>query len=292
MITTASSPTVALRRLEWDSLHFGVPVAELPSPDMKDEDLRSVLTAARAEGLHLVYWASHRERILPADLLVEFHGLAVNHRVKFVAPLANLEPRPSGSGVIAEGDVISARLWRDAPRRDSRRGASCHNEASPSYIVGELPRGSASRELLQLSIVAGGHSRFQIDPRIPADKFRELYEVWMNRSTLHELADVVLVATPPDAPDDFVGVITLSETAGAGQIGLLAVHENHRGRGVATLLMTAAHDWLRRRGATEMSVVTQLENRAACGLYSRWNCETVEVRHWFHFWPQAAEEER
>ncbi len=291
MFTVTSSPTVALRRLEWDTLHFGVPVAELPSPDMNDEDLRSVLTAARADGLHLVYWATHRERTLPADLLGKFHGLVVNHRVRFVGSLSNGEPRPLGSGVFDDRQLETT-LWRDAPRRDSRRGASCHIAASPSYCVGGFPRGPASRELLQLSIVAGGHSRFQIDPRIPADKFRELYEVWMNRSTLRELADVVLVATPSNAPDDFVGVITLSETAGAGQIGLLAVREDHRGQGVATLLMAAAHDWLRGRGATEMNVVTQLENHEACTLYSRWNCEVVEVRQWFHFWPQGADEGR
>ncbi|MFM9962918.1 MAG: GNAT family N-acetyltransferase, partial [Planctomycetaceae bacterium] len=167
----------------------------------------------------------------------------------------------------------------------SRRGASRHNPL-PLYRVVELPRGAASRELLDLAIVAGGHSRFQLDPRILADKFRGLYETWMNRSTLLELADVVLVATPPDASDDFVGMITLSETAGAGQIGLLAVRDDHRGRGVATLLLTVAHDWLRHRGATELSVVTQLENREACGLYSRWGCEIAEVRRWFHFWVQ------
>ena len=271
MLTATSLPTIALRRLEWDSLHFGVPVAELPSPDLSDEDLRGVLTVARAEGLHLVCWASHRERILPADLLVEFHGLAVNHRVKFVASLNDLPPRQT---------LTPPRSPILSPAR------------SVPYRIGEFPRGPASRQLLQLSIVAGGDSRFQVDPRIPADKFRELYEVWMNRSTLRELADVVLVATPPDASDDFVGVITLSETDGAGQIGLLAVREDHRGRGVAMLLMTAAHDWFRRRGAGAMSVVTQLENSAACGLYSRWNFEAVEVRQWFHFWPQGADEGR
>ena len=277
MFPATSLPTVALCRLEWDSLHFGVPVAELPSPEMSDEDLRVALTTARAEGLHLVYWAAHRERTLSADLMVEFHGLAVNHRVRFIAILKNHEPRPSSSGLFDDRQPLS-----------HGRGS----KTSSSYRVGELPRGPASKELLQLSIVAGGHSRFQVDPRIPAGKFRELYEVWMNRSTRRELADVVLVATPSNAPDDFVGVITLSETAGAGQIGLLAVHEDHRGQGVATLLMTAAHDWLRQRDATELSVVTQLENREACALYSRWNCEAVEVRQWFHFWPQFADEGR
>ncbi len=275
MLTTASSPTVALRRLEWDTAHFGVAVAELPSPDLNDEELRNELTAARAEGLHLVYWATHRERNLPADLLSEFHGLAVNHRVKFATELSKLEPRPSGSGVLNERQ----------PLPDGRG-----SEQSSSYRVGEFPRGPATKGLLELAIVAGGHSRFQVDPRIPAGRFRGLYETWMNRSTLHELADVVLIATPSDAPNDFVGTITLSETAGAGQIGLLAVHENHRGRGVAKQLMTAAHNWLRQRGATELSVVTQLENREACGLYLRWNCAAVEVRKWFHFWPQGADE--
>ena len=261
MITTAISPTVSMRRLEWDSLHFGVPVAELSSPDLNDEDLRGVLTAARTDGLHLIYWATHRERTLPPDLLCEFHGLAVNHRVKFVAAL-NDPP-----------------LAREPAR-------------SVPYRIGEFPRGTACRELLDLAIVAGRHSRFQVDRRIPNDKFCGLYETWMNRSTLRELADVVLVATPPAAEDEFVGMITLSETAGAGKIGLIGVRDDHRGQGVAAQLITAACNWLRRRGASKMSVVTQLENRAECELYSRWKYGVVEVRHWFHFRPQGDEDFR
>ena len=299
MLTSTSSPTVALRRLEWDSLHFGVPVAELPSPDLNDEDLRNVLTTARAEGLHLVYWAAHRERTLPADLLVEFHGLAVNHRVKFVAHLNDLLQNQTLASGAASAPRFAAGLATTGQNATTGQSAttggltpprspSLSSARSASYRIGEFPRGPASRELLQLSIVAGGNSRFQVDPRIPADKFRELYEVWMNRSTLRELADVVLVATPTDASDDFVGVITLSATEGAGQIGLLAVREDHRGQGVATLLMAAAHDWLRRQDVAQTSVVTQLENLAACGLYSRWNYEIVEVRKWFHFWCQDA----
>ena len=261
MIITATSPAVSMRRLEWDSAHFGVPVAEIPSPDLTDDELRDVLAAARDEGVSLLYWATRRDRTLPPDLLSEFHGLTANHRVKFVAPA---EPETAGSTPTTRG-------------------------TQPAYRVFEWPRGAATRGLLDLSIVAGGHSRFQVDQRIPVEKFHGLYETWMTRSTLHELADVVLVAAPLDAADDLVGTITLSETAGAGQIGLLAVREDHRARGVATLLMTAAHNWLRLRGATELTVVTQLENYAACQLYSRWNCELAEVRLWFHFWPQLAE---
>ena len=277
MLTTANSPTVALRRLEWDTSHFGIAVAELSSPDLNDDDLRNLLTAARAERMHVVDGATHRERTLPADLLHEFHGLAVNHRVKFVAPLV--------SEAVSSETLNRTPEARAFPNAQTF-GVRSNDRAEVPYRIDEFPRGPAPSDLLELSIVAGGHSRFQVDPRIPAGRFRGLYETWMNRSTLHELADVVLVATPSDAPEDFVGTITLSETAGSGQIGLLAVHENHRGRGVATQLMKAAHDWLQQRRATELVVVTQLENREACGLYSRWNCEAVEVRKWFHFWVQ------
>jgi GNAT superfamily N-acetyltransferase len=254
MITAASSSAASLRRLNWDTAHFGIPVAEIAAPDLTNDELRTALTTARADGLQLVYWATHRHRELPTDLLHEFQGLAVNHRVKFAASL----------------DLIGQR----------RSNLSCGD------TVREFPRGPATRELLDLAVVAGGHSRFQVDPRIPDVQFRQLYETWMKRSTMQELADVVMVAVPQGCADEIVGTITLSETAGAGQIGLLAVREDHRGKGVATRLMTAAHEWLRQRGASELNVVTQLENREACGLHSRWNCEVVEVRLWFHFWPQ------
>lgn len=244
-----------LRHLDWDSTHFGADVAEITSPDLTEEQLAEALSAARRAHYRVVYWATHTGRTL-ARQFNEFCATPVNHRVQFSVNLqavpANQDARPSANG----------------------------------FRIAVFPQGPANQALENLSILAGTHSRFRVDPRIPTDGFRSLYRIWANRSTLHELADVVLVATPSNSIslDEVIGFITVAQTASSGQIGLIAVHPDHQGQGIASRLMAAAHDWLRDRGVTEVSVVTQLENRDACRLYSRWNYEPVETQQWFHFW--------
>jgi RimJ/RimL family protein N-acetyltransferase len=39
------------------------------------------------------------------------------------------------------------------------------------------------------------------------------------------------------------------------------------------------------RGASRVTVVTQLENQAACRLYTRCGYQHAEVRDRYHFWP-------
>ena len=49
--------------------------------------------------------------------------------------------------------------------------------------VSEWPAGPTCEALLELALVAGEHSRFRLDPRIPEDRFVALYHRWMARST-------------------------------------------------------------------------------------------------------------
>lgn len=255
MFSLADASNTVIRQLEWDMHHFGFPVAEIACADLTDDQLSAALNIARRDGVQLVYWSAFADRMLNRELLEEFDGRPVNHRVRFLTQLTNTPP-------------------------------PCGRMQDPPYAVRIFPRCQVPRTLLDLAVVAGGHSRFYVDSRIPSEKFRELYEIWMTRSVLRELADTVLVAAPEANSNEIVGTITLSQTAGAGQIGLLAVREDHRGQGVGTRLMAAAHEWLRERGVAEVNVVTQLENREACGLYSRWGYKIAEVRQMFHFWPQ------
>jgi dTDP-4-amino-4,6-dideoxy-D-galactose acyltransferase len=244
-----------LKFLDWDSRHFGFPVARITAPDLDDGALAKVLHAARRNSAVLVYWTTRSKRPVSAALLREFSGTQVDRRATFVAEL------PAAVPTIAGGGPASFRLW-------------------------EYPKGPASEPLVALAIGAGILSRFNVDPRFPRDKFESLYATWIKRSTRGELADAVWVASPSGEDAALVGMVTVSVSGGAGQINLISVACNARGRGVGRLLMECAHYWLIGRGATRASVVTQLANRPACRLYERAGYTLRDVERCFHFWPQ------
>jgi GNAT superfamily N-acetyltransferase len=158
--------------------------------------------------------------------------------------------------------------------------------ASSGFRIVEYPCVPATNRLLTLAVAAGHLSRFNVDPHIPKEKFASLYHTWMQRSTLRELADIVLVVTATGVNDDFAGFITASEVDAGGKIGLIAVLDAFQGKGVGSLLMRAIHQWMIGRNAKQSIVVTQLANIAACKLYERLEYHLIDVQHYYHFWPQ------
>lgn len=247
-----------VRTLPWDSAHFGFKVGEIVSPALGEDELAAALSWAREARYRLVYWSTQPSRRLPVRF-DDFGATPVNHRVQYSTDLSS--DQTESNTFALDGGL---------------RIVSC-------------PSGPAGQTLEELAILAGAHSRFHVDPRIPVDRFESLYRIWVNRSTRRELADEVLVATPSGAMKEAIGFITVSRTSDCGQIGLVAVHPHHQGRGVGSLLMTKSHDWMRRHGVRTVSVVTQLENVPACRLYSRWNYTPAHAQAWFHFWLDSGE---
>jgi dTDP-4-amino-4,6-dideoxy-D-galactose acyltransferase len=241
--------------LDWDSRHFGFPVARIIAPDLDDVALAKVLGAARRKAAVLVYWATRSERPVSELLLREFSGTRVDRKATFVAKLPLVVPMPRGA------DPASFRLW-------------------------EYPRGPACEQLVTLAIGAGVLSRFNVDPWFPKNKFESLYRTWIERSVLGELADAVWVASRLGDDDALVGMVTVSVSGATGQIGLISVLDSARGRGVGRLLMEKAHHWLIGQSAIRATVVTQLANQPACRLYEQVGYTLHDVERWYHFWPQ------
>jgi dTDP-4-amino-4,6-dideoxy-D-galactose acyltransferase len=187
-------------------------------------------------------------------VLREFSGLRADRKATYTASLSGQKPEAGAAG----------------------------------HIVSEARRELPSSRLIDLSVAAGAFSRFRLDPRIPAQAFARLYQTWITRACLGELADRVLVASRSEKVDEPMGLITMSAGEGAGSIGLVAVAEEERGRGVGTLLMRAAHDWLARRGCNTVSVATQLDNRPACRLYEKCGYRLTDCESRYHFWPQES----
>lgn len=130
-------------------------------------------------------------------------------------------------------------------------------------------------------------TRFFSDSRFPRSKAEELYATWI-RLECEGKADQVLVAGSVEgAPLGYVSCHYDPESS-SGQIGLFATHESIRGRGVGKRLVGAAFEWFSKKGAQEISVVTQGRNIAAQRLYQGCGFRTAEVQLWLHKWIPAA----
>lgn len=129
-----------------------------------------------------------------------------------------------------------------------------------------------------LALASGIHSRFRLDPRIPSSVFEELFLQWIRRSLRKEIADAVLVSAGDSS------LVTLKMENDGAAIGLLAVEEQHRRRGLGRALLAASEAWALDRGADCLKVVTQGGNDAACALYLSAGFTVAREEALFHLW--------
>lgn len=141
--------------------------------------------------------------------------------------------------------------------------------------LSDLPR------LRALSLQSAQFSRFRTDPAMPTDAWVRLYERWADNSLAGTMADAVLVAR---FAGEVVGMLTVGCREGAGTIGLFAVDEAVRGRGLGTALLDRGSAWFSEQGCTTASVVTQGDNLAAQRLYERAGYDIIEVTDVYHLW--------
>lgn len=250
MASVPSSPS-PLQCLDWDTALFGWKTARLIEPRLSSEQLLRHLAEARNEGVRLVYWCAADGCQPCVDVLETWSGSLVDRKATFRLDLARR------IGPIGRGDQ--------------------------TVRIDDHPRCEASPELVELAIGAGQCSRFRRDPRIPQAAFRQLYEAWIQRSVAGEIADRVFVASRGEVGP--IGLVTVVRRGDSGAIGLVSVAASSRRQGIGGLLVNQALDWIESSGMSSATVVTQLDNAAACRLYERLHFERSDVTHVYHFWP-------
>lgn len=240
---------IALNHRAWDTQHFGYPVASITNSALEPEAVKRALHAAQKQGYQLVYWASSQECDINSAWIREYQGILVDRKTTYSKTL--------------------------------RAAAAKENSGSFQFV--EWNPDEHSPELIELGVAAGLWSRFGVDPRIDREKFRSLYETWMKKSLARELSDMVLVVQEGSSSTP-LGMVTISVKQGVGQIGLIAVSEQQRGRGLGKMLVDAADRWMIEHGAHSAQVVTQLQNVAACRLYEQAGYKVESIEYFYHFW--------
>lgn len=232
--------------LKFDTDLMGFGVAKILTPRLDVAQLQNVLEELQKQKVKLVYWPSDSLDENSQMAARQLQGHLCSKQVTYVIELKKL------------GSLL-------APN------------------VTEYVDKVATKELEKLALYAGTYSHFVNDPNFPYAMFVKTYQNWIANSANKTLAKKILVIRHKQK---IVGMITLGEKNQRGDIGLLGINENFRGKGFGKQLVQAAQMDFIKQGYTAAQVVTQLDNISACKFYEKCGYSIEKVENYYHFWLQ------
>ena len=140
-------------------------------------------------------------------------------------------------------------------------------------------------QMRDIGLQSGLYSRFRLDPHFKNNEFERLYEIWVERSMKKEIAYSTLTILEEDQP---TGIVTLSEdNEGNSSIGLFAVSDGFRGKGIGGKLLRAADRMSFSKGNSSIRVATQGKNQAACAVYEHFGFRKHSQSYIYNYWNEA-----
>ena len=136
-------------------------------------------------------------------------------------------------------------------------------------------------ELNELAFESGKHSRYKLDKKIDNQKFKELYQLWIENSLNKKFADGFLVYVEEN---EIIGFVTYKIKDNFATIGLIAVSQNHQGKGIGKQLIAKVENELINKNINELRIPTQEENHQACGFYEKLGYQQFEKITLSHYW--------
>lgn len=233
--------------LKWDSNFFGFNVASISKVNIDNVGLTSILQELKIKKYRLIYWivpSGYREI---SKIVHKQGGFLVNEKVTYFKDITNttFTQKPS--------------LYFTVP----------YSDAEPND------------ELINLTLKSGTYSRFRLDPLFPDTLFDKLYTCWITRSVHKEIAHQVLVVNEENT---LLGMITLGTKDRRGSIGLVAVSDHAKRKGIGRLLVQEGEKFFIKEGHSVVQVITQRINLTACRLYESCGYQVEKIENIFHFW--------
>lgn len=134
-----------------------------------------------------------------------------------------------------------------------------------------------SDALYRLALESGVHSRYRLDPGFTGNEFERLYRRWIERSVASAEEEVLTTADETG----LTGFVSIAHGPSHSTIGLIAVEERARGKGLGGKLLQASAHAARHAGNLKVRVATQDGNAPAMALYDRLGFRVIE-RTWIH----------
>jgi len=161
----------------------------------------------------------------------------------------------------------------------TRKTEKTENEYSFSYVY---PFEDLNADiLLNLTMISGVYSRFNLDKNFTNNEYSKLYTTWINESVKRKVAKDIFIYKDGN---DILGFITLAEKNKHSNIGLIAVAEEARGKGIGTVLIKYAIHNSFLAGYSDINVVTQMNNVQSIQLYKQNGFRIADISYVYHYW--------
>ena len=122
--------------------------------------------------------------------------------------------------------------------------------------------------------------RFKIDLEFKSNEYSKLYKKWLDKSIDDKKTKVFINLID----NKIAGFITLEEEENCFNIGLLAVEEEFKGRGVAASLIKYCEYFTFEKGKNHIEVVTQGHNIPAIKFYKKNGFKINKIKYIHHYW--------
>lgn len=136
-------------------------------------------------------------------------------------------------------------------------------------------------DLYALAFESGKFSRFFLDKNFGENNFKKLYQEWINNSLNKKIADDILVYI---YNDKIIGFVTYKVSNEIATVGLIAVDEEHQGKGIGKNLLNFAENKLLEQRVVELQIPTQKINEQACSFYQKAGYAPKHKTYIQHFW--------
>lgn len=195
----------------------------------------------------------------------------------------DMEQRDVLQLILAEGAILSGALltfYKNFYKGELLQKASLLDK---SDLIFEEGKTAHEAELRKITTSAYKHSHYFNDPNIPLEKAEAIYQEWISNS-LKGFADYIIIAR---LKGEIAGYITLRikniDEREVGIIDLIAVKENHRGRGIGKMLVMKGIETIFNR-VDGLYVSTQISNIPALRLYEGLGFKVILSKATFHIW--------
>ena len=267
--------------LEFDTNLAGFKVAKILLSRLGESELHDVFTELKQQNVRLVYWLADSDDAISNQAAINHQGFLASQHVTYLLDLTSLnfdvliEKEPSLRALLAKQSKEA--LWIAAPHKQHE----ARNDEIEQYPVKFYQNNQVSAELEQLALAAGSYSHFKMDPKFPQELFFKIYHEWIKNSVNKSVAsDIVIIKDH----DKVVAMATLGTKNKRGDIGLLAVDANFRGKNFGTKIVTAAQLYFISQGVALAQVVTQVANTPARHLYEKCGFKPEKFENFYHFW--------
>jgi dTDP-4-amino-4,6-dideoxy-D-galactose acyltransferase len=231
--------------LNWDTEKFGYRIASVHADSLSKPDLNLLIENLKKDNYKLVYFFARPDDEVSNNSLLSIPASLVDEKVTF-------------------GTYIDLGNRFD------------HSSSILPYKLEYT-----SDRLRNLALQSGIYSRFKLDPRFIKNEYEILYSEWIDKSVKKVIADQTLIYYKEEEEK---GLITLKLKKLTGSIGLVAVDESERGNSVGKELMKAAFNSFVNHGISNVEVVTQKANMAACRFYEAMGFTVRNIENVYHLW--------